>query len=107
MLNTFTTGFGLVVSMYLLAGIFGLVYRAILKYLAKNKILNKEGRGSKNIGKGDRILRLMIGVGLLAWAVMRTFSPILLFFSGFAIFEALFSWCGFYAAIGKNTCPIE
>jgi hypothetical protein len=32
---------------------------------------------------------------------------ILIFFSGFALFEALFSWCGFYAALGKSTCPIE
>lgn len=106
-INTFTTGFGLVISMYLLAGIFGLVYRAILKNLAKKKFLLGEGRGSKNIGKGDRLLRLVIGVGLLIWAIMTTFSPILLFFSGFVIFEALFSWCGFYAAIGKTTCPVE
>lgn len=107
MINTFTTGWGLVVAMYLLAGIFGLLYRAILKKLAKNAVVSKVGRGSKNIGKGDRLLRLLIGVGLLAWAVMTTWSPILLFFSGFAIFEALFSWCGFYAAIGKTTCPVE
>ena len=103
MINTFTNGFGLIVLMYLLAFIFGLVYRAILKNLAKKKMLSGEGRGSKNIGKSDRLLRLVIGIGLLIWAVMTTFSPILLFFSGFAIFEALFSWCGFYAAIGKTT----
>ncbi len=86
MINTFTTGWGLVVAMYLLAGIFGLLYRAILKKLAKNAIVGKEGRGSKNIGKGDRLLRLLIGVGLLVWAITTTWSPILLFFSGFAIF---------------------
>lgn len=107
MINTFTNGLGLIVLMYILAGIFGLVYRAILKNLANKKLLSGEGRGSKNIGKNDRLLRLVIGLGLLLWAINTTWSPILLFFSGFAIFEVLFSWCGFYAAIGKTTCPVE
>jgi hypothetical protein len=53
------------------------------------------------------LLRLAIGVGLFLWAITTTWSPILIFFSGFALFEALFSWCGFYAALGKNTCPVE
>jgi hypothetical protein len=96
-------GWGLIVLMYILAGIVGLVYRAIVKRVAKNS-----SRGvAKNIGKSDRLLRLAIGVGLLLFAMLTTWSPILIFFSGFAIFEAIFSWCGFYAAIGKNTCPIQ
>lgn len=96
-------GWGLIVVMYLLAGIVGLVYRAILKRFAKNS-----PRGiAKNIGKPDRLLRLAIGIGLLLWAITTTWSPILIFFSGFALFEAVFSWCGFYAALGKNTCPVE
>lgn len=107
MLEIFTTGFGLVLAMYILAGIFGLIYRAILKKLAMKKLLSEEGRGTKNIGKNDRLLRLVIGLGLLLWAINTTWSPILLFFSGFAFFEAIFSWCGFYAAIGKTTCPVE
>lgn len=94
-------GWGLIVIMYLLAGIVGLIYRAILKKFAKNS-----PRGAThNIGKADRLLRLAIGVGLLLWAITTTWSPILIFFSGFAFFEAIFSWCGFYAAMGKNTCP--
>jgi len=95
-------GWGLIVIMYLLAGIVGLLYRAILKKFAKKSV-----RGAThNIGKADRLLRLAIGAGLLLWAITTSWSPILLFFSGFALFEALFSWCGFYAAIGKNTCPV-
>lgn len=96
-------GWGLIVVMYLLATIVGLLYRFILKRLAKGTV-----RGvSKNIGKNDRLLRLAIGVGLLLWAITTTWSPIIIFFSGFAIFEAAFSWCGLYAAIGKNTCPVN
>ncbi|MSS74849.1 DUF2892 domain-containing protein [Candidatus Pacearchaeota archaeon] len=85
--------------MYILAFIAGFIYRTILKKFAQNS-----PRGfAKNIGKPDRLLRLAIGVALLLWAITTTWSPILLFFSGFAFFEAIFSWCGFYAAMGKNT----
>lgn len=95
-------GWGLIVVMYLLAGIVGLIYRAILKRLAKGT-----ARGaSKNISRNGRLLRLALGIGLLLWAITTTWSPILIFFSGFTLFEAIFSWCGFYAAIGKNSCPI-
>lgn len=96
-------GWGLIIAMYLLAGIVGLIYRAILKRYAKGTV-----RGvHTNIGRGDRLFRLAIGAGLLLWAITTTWSPILIFFSGFAVFEAAFSWCGFYAAIGRNTCPIR
>lgn len=94
-------GWGLIVVMYLFAGMVGLLYRAILKRFAKNS-----PRGAtRNIGKADRLLRLAIGVGLLLWAITTTWSPILIFFSGFALFEAIFRWCGLYAALGKSTCP--
>jgi hypothetical protein len=96
-------GWGLIVAMYILALIVGIVYRFILRRVANGTV-----RGvHKNIGKSDRLLRLAIGVGLLLWAITTTWSPILIFFSGFALFEAVFSWCGFYAALGKNTCPVE
>ncbi len=96
-------GWGLIIIMYLLAGVVGFVYRAILKRVTK-----KSSRGvAKNIGTPDRALRLAIGLVLLVWAITTTWSPILIFFSGFAVFEAIFSWCGFYAALGKNTCPVE
>lgn len=96
-------GWGLIVIMYLLAFLFGFIYRTILKKFAKGSV-----RGvAQNIGKPDRLLRLAIGVGLLLWAITTTWSPILIFFSGFAFFEAIFSWCGFYAAMGRNTCPVN
>jgi hypothetical protein len=93
-------GWGLIVIMYVLAFIVGFIYRAILKKFAKGPT-----RGAtQNIGKPDRLLRAVIGIALLLWAITTTWSPILIFFSGFAFFEAIFSWCGFYAALGKNTC---
>ncbi len=96
-------GWGLIVAMYVLAGIVGLLYRFIVRKFAKNTV-----RGvSRNIGRSDRLVRLLIGLALLLWAITTTWSPILIFLSGFAVFESLFSWCGLYAAMGKNTCPVE
>jgi len=96
-------GWGLIVIMFLLAFVFGFLYRAVLKKFAKNRV-----RGaSKNIDKKDRWLRVSIGVLFLLIAITTTWSPWLLFFSGFAFFEAIFSWCGFNAALGKSTCPID
>jgi len=93
-------GWGYILIMYILAFVFGLLYRYILKTFAKGTV-----RGvNNNIGNYDRTIRLTIWLGLLIWAITTSWSPWLLFFSGFALFEALFSWCGFYATIGRNTC---
>ena len=96
-------GWGLIVIMFVLAFMFGFIYRTILKKFARNTT-----RGaSKNIGKKDRMIRVVIGVALLLIAINTSWSPWLLFFSGFAFFEAIFSWCGLFAALGKSTCPIN
>lgn len=95
-------GWGYILVVYLCAFGVGLLYRTILKRVARGTV-----RGlHRNIGGCDRVIRLAVWLGLLFWAMMTLWSPWLLFFSGFALFEALFSWCGFYAAIGKNTCPV-
>lgn len=97
-------GWGMILILYVLAAAFGFAYRFLLKKFAKQSSVRK---ASRNIGTPDRLLRLLIGIGLLALAITTTWSPILIFFSGFALFESFFSWCGFYAAIGRSTCPIE
>lgn len=92
-------GWGFILIMFVLAFIFGFIYRTLLKQFARNTT-----RGAiKNIGTNDRMVRAVIGALLLLVAITTTWSPWLLFFSGFAFFEALFSWCGLYAAWGKNT----
>jgi len=105
-------GWGLIVIMYILAFLFGFILKFIMRKFRRNRdlpfeALAKNGGVAQNIGKKDRLLRLAIGAGLLLWAITTTWSPILIFFSGFAFFEAIFSWCGFYAVIGRNTCPVE
>jgi len=84
------------------AFVFGFVYRALLRKFSKTNPYKRQ----KNIGKNDRLIRASLGVVLLIWAITTSWNPILIFFSGFCFFEAIFSWCGFYAAIGKNSCPL-
>ena len=93
-------GWGLIVAMYLLAFVVGFLYRLILKYAAKN---TPRGAG-RNINATGRWIRFAIAVVLLVVAITTTWSPVLLFFSGFSLFEAIFSWCGLHAALGRNTC---
>lgn len=95
-------GWGYILIMFVLAFVFGFIYRLLMRKLAKNSV-----RGvSKNLSKKDRIFRAVLGVVLLLLAIFTSWNFILIFLAGFCIFEAIFSWCGFYAAIGKNTCPI-
>ena len=58
----------------------------------------------KNIGKPDRILRLIVGILLLGWAYWKM-SWILLVLGLFTLFEAYMSWCILYQILGKNSCP--
>jgi hypothetical protein len=58
----------------------------------------------KNIGKPDRILRLIVGILLLGWAYWKM-SWILLILGLFTLFEAYMSWCILYQILGKSSCP--
>lgn len=93
---------GYLLGLYALAFIAGFAYRLIVKKLARSS----SRQAKHNIRWPDRLLRAAIAIGLFLWAVTTSWSPVLLFFSGFSLFEAIFSWCAFYAAIGKNSCPI-
>lgn len=64
----------------------------------------------KNIGTFDRVVRLIIGLILIAaiFFVGNFLAKIILgVFGIFCFYEALVSWCAFYALIGKRTCPLE
>jgi uncharacterized membrane protein HdeD (DUF308 family) len=65
-----------------------------------------------NIGARDRMIRLVIGIVLLAAGIYATYkvnlwAGALIFLIGaFSILEAVYGWCAVYALLGKNTCPI-
>jgi hypothetical protein len=75
-------GWGYILAMIVLAFIAGLILRT----------LSGKRRGSQKIGKAGRLLRLILAIGLLVWAILTTWNPILLFLSGFALFETAFGW---------------
>ncbi len=60
----------------------------------------------KNIGSLDRILRIVVGVGLLSLTVV---GPKTLFglIGIVPILTASFSFCPFYPILGISTCPLE
>lgn len=65
---------------------------------------------SANVGGIDRILRIVVGVLMLAWAI--TGVPA----TGFnwvgwigvvPLLTGVFSFCPFYPLLGLNTCPMK
>ncbi len=78
------------------------------KVLRKTRIDKKDTRTAshKNIGTSGRLLRLCIAVVLLVYTVL-TGSLIAALFTGYTFYEALAKWCGLYAVLGKNSCPLE
>lgn len=60
----------------------------------------------KNIGKKDRITRLMMAIALLAIAAYKM-SFVVFALGLFVLFESAFSWCIFYQFLGKSSCPIS
>ncbi len=96
-------GSGLIWVMFMLAFIFWFLYRWILRSFTKNTLR----KASKNIDLKGRLFRIAIWCFLLILAITTSWSPILLFFAGFAFFEAIFSWCGLFAALGKSSCSIN
>lgn len=66
----------------------------------------------QNIGTPDRLIRLGIGIVLLAAGIYATYKinlwagALIVLIGAFSIFEALYGWCAIYALLGKNTCPV-
>jgi len=83
--------------------IFGFAYRFLLRKFSSNKIR----RVTMNIDWTGRLIRGGLGVGLLILSIYWGFHLPTAFFAGFCFFEAIFSWCGLFAALGKTSCPIN
>ena len=61
-----------------------------------------------NVGPFDRILRIVGGIALLAWAFLGTGEWHMLGWIGLVpLATAAIGWCPAYSIIGVNTCPAK
>ena len=58
-----------------------------------------------NVGGIDRILRMVVGLALVAWAIMG--GPVWAWVGVVALGTGLMGFCPFYPIIGLNTCPMK
>jgi hypothetical protein len=95
---------GLYLLLLLAAGaLAGFAWRALARRFARRAA----GRRARNIGWKDRAARFAIGAALIGWSIATTWNPVLIAAGGFALYEGFAQWCGFYAALGRNTCAVQ
>jgi len=64
----------------------------------------------KNVGSADKILRIVVGIALIAFAL---FGPADIawkwvgWIGVIPIVTALMGWCPLYSIVGIRTCPME
>lgn len=78
------------------------------RYIMRNikmRSNNQRTAAHKNIGTTDRIVRYLIATGALLYGIYAG-SEIAFIIAGYTYYEAFLKWCGFYALIGRNSCPL-
>ena len=58
-----------------------------------------------NVGGADKILRIVAGIALLAWAVFG--GPVWAWIGIVPLATGLLGWCPAYTMLGMNTCPLK
>ena len=59
-----------------------------------------------NVGGIDRVIRIIVGVGLVAIAYAESLWWLYLI-GGILIATGAIGWCGLYSLLGFNTCKIK
>jgi len=60
----------------------------------------------KNVGGPDKILRIVIGLALIASALSGYFTP-WGWIGVVPLVTGLFGWCPAYSVLGLRTCPLS
>ena len=55
-----------------------------------------------NVGSIDKVLRIVLGAALIAWALMG--GPVWAWIGVVPLATALLNFCPLYAILGTNTC---
>ena len=58
-----------------------------------------------NVGSIDKIIRILAGVALIAWALMG--GPVWAWIGVVPLATGLLGWCPAYTLFGMNTCPLS
>jgi DUF2892 family protein len=58
-----------------------------------------------NVGSVDKILRIVAGLALVAWALMG--GPVWAWIGVVPVVTGLMGWCPAYTLLGMNTCPMK
>lgn len=58
-----------------------------------------------NVGGIDRILRITVGLGLVAWALFG--GPVWAWIGVIPLATGSFSFCPLYTFLGINTCKVK
>jgi hypothetical protein len=58
-----------------------------------------------NVGGIDRILRIVVGLALVAWALMG--GPVWAWIGIVPLATGLVGFCALYPLLGINTCPMK
>ncbi len=62
----------------------------------------------KNVGSLDKVVRIVVGLGLLSMLLVRQDSGRWFGLIGvIPLFTVLTSWCPLYTVLGIRTCPTE
>lgn len=56
-----------------------------------------------NVGGIDKILRILAGIALIAWALLG--GPLWAWIGVVPLATGLMGWCPAYSLFGMNTCP--
>jgi hypothetical protein len=59
-----------------------------------------------NVGSIDRILRIALGGGLIAWAAVFD-GPALAYLGVIPLLTGVVGTCGLYSLLGINTCRVR
>jgi len=60
---------------------------------------------SANVGSIDRIIRILAGLALIAWALMG--GPVWAWIGVVPLATGLFKFCPAYSLLGINTCGLK
>ena len=59
-----------------------------------------------NVGGIDRILRILVGLGLVAWAALLG-GPVWAWIGIVPLATGAIGFCPLYPILGMNTCPMK